>query len=215
MTEKNEPTRQRNLRDEVVQSLRTNGLYAAPVLSGAMGICVPVIAATTLRSGVILSLIFSLLLVPVCVLSSLCFAYLPKYLRIAAVVLTASVVFAGASGLVQIFFGRAASLYQIYAPLLIVSSLLISRADQFAVRQSIGIAAADSAACAIGFALVSCTVGAVRELLGSGTLYGTAVLPTLVPNRMAGAPFFGFIVLGFLAAAAKSLRLRAEEKHQR
>ena len=76
MTEKNEPTRQRNLRDEVVQSLRTNGLYAAPVLSGAMGICVPVIAATTLRSGVILSLIFSLLLVPVCVLSSLCFAYL-------------------------------------------------------------------------------------------------------------------------------------------
>ena len=39
--------RDRNLRDEVVQSLRANGLYAAPVLSGAMGICVPVIAATT------------------------------------------------------------------------------------------------------------------------------------------------------------------------
>ena len=215
MTEKNGAIRQTNLRDEVVQSLRSNGLYATPVLSGAMGICVPVIAATTLRNGVILSLIFSLLLVPVCVLSSLCFAYLPKHLRVAAVVLTASVVFAGASGLVQIFFGRAASLYQIYAPLLIVSSLLISRADQFAVRQSIGIAAADSAACAIGFALVSCMVGAVRELLGSGTIYGTAVLPALVSNRMAGTPFFGFIVLGFLAAAVKSFRLRAEERHRR
>ena len=68
MTEKNGAIRQTSLRDEVVQSLRSNGLYATPVLSGAMGICVPVIAATTLRNGVILSLIFSLLLVPVCLL---------------------------------------------------------------------------------------------------------------------------------------------------
>ena len=192
MTEKNRPDRPKDLRGEIAQSFRTNGLYAAPVLSGAMGICVPVAAATTLRSGIILSLIFAMLLVPVW-----------------------SVVFAGASGLVQIFFGRAAQLYQIYAPLLIVSSLLLSRADQFAVRQNAGIAAADSAACAIGFALVSCTMGAVRELLGSGTLYGTVVLPAIVPNRMTGAPFFGFIVLGFLAAAVKSFRLRAEEKRRR
>lgn len=215
MTEKNRPDRPKDLRGEIAQSFRTNGLYAAPVLSGAMGICVPVAAATTLRSGIILSLIFAMLLVPVCVLSSLCFVYLPKHLRIAAVVLVSSVVFAGASGVVQIFFGRAAQLYQIYAPLLIVSSLLLSRADQFAVRQNAGIAAADSAACAIGFALVSCTMGAVRELFGSGTLYGTVVLPAIVPNRMASAPFFGFIVLGFLAAAVKSFRLRAEEKRRR
>jgi len=207
-----EPTK--SLRSEIRQSFRTNGLYAAPMLSGAMGICVPVIAAVTLRSGVILSLIFALLLVSVCVLSSLFFVYLPNYLRVAAVVLTASVVFTGASELVQTFFGRAASLYQIYAPLLIVSSLLISRADQFAVRQRVGVAAADGAACAIGFAVVSCTVGAVRELLGSGTLYGADILPELVQNRMASAPFFGFLVLGFLAAAAKALRLRREERQR-
>ena len=109
-------------------------------------------------------------------------------------------------------FSAASSLYHIYAPLLIVSSLLINRADRFAVRQSVGVAAADSAACAIGFALVCCVVGAVRELFGSGTLYGNIVLQGAVPNRMASAPFFGLIVLGFLAAVVKGFRLRAEEK---
>ncbi len=211
----NKPMQPVSLRSELGQSFRTNGFYAAPILSGAMGISVPVIAATTLRNGVIISLIFALMLIPVCVISSLCFAYLPKYLRIVAIVLVASIIFTGASELVQTFFGRASSLYQIYAPLLIVSSLLVSRADQFAVRQKVGVAAADSVACAIGFALVSCAVGAVRELLGSGTIYGARVFEVFGQNRIAQMPFFGFLVLGFLAAAAKGLRLHREKKQQR
>lgn len=204
-----------NLRAGLRQSFRLNGLFAMPVLSGALGICVPVVACVTLRAGVLLSLLFALMLVPVCVISSLCFAYLPHYLRVIAVVLTASIVFAGAQALMQIFFGRAPSLYRVYAPLLIVSGLLIDRAERIAPRQTAWVAAADAAACAIGFALTACITGAVRELLSEGTLYGRVVLPALVPNRVASMPLFGFLVLGFLAAAVKAARLRGEARQKK
>ena len=194
------------------KTLRPNALYAGPVLLGAFGICTIVAAATTLQNAVILSILTGVLQITVCVLSSALFARMPRHLRMACIALCAAAVYTGAAFVVQMAFGYTPFLYEVYAPLLAVSSLLFVRADGFAAHNRVGVAAADAITCALGYALVCCTVGAVRELLSSGTLYGQTVIAGTIPNRMAAAPFFGFITLGFLAAVIKALRRRRAAK---
>lgn len=61
-------------------------------------------------------------------------------------------------------------------------------------------------AAAAGFALAACAVGALRELLGKGTLMGRPAegMPFSVPAVL--LPFAGFLIVGFLAAGIQKLR---------
>lgn len=63
----------------------------------------------------------------------------------------------------------------------------------------------DSVLMCLGFTLVACTVGAFREILGNRTIWDTAF--AFYPIKLGGVfmPFFGFIVIGFLNAAFRSL----------
>lgn len=65
-------------------------------------------------------------------------------------------------------------LYQIlgiFIPLIVTNCVILGRADAFASKNNIPAAAADGFMMGAGFALVLVTLGAVREVLGSGTLF--------------------------------------------
>lgn len=63
----------------------------------------------------------------------------------------------------------------------------------------------DSVLMCLGFTLVACAVGAFREILGSRTIWDIPF--AFYPIRLGGVlmPFFGFIAIGFLNAAFRSL----------
>lgn len=65
-------------------------------------------------------------------------------------------------------------LYQIlgiFIPLIVTNCVILGRADAFASKNSIPASALDGFMMGMGFALVLVVVGAVREVLGSGTLF--------------------------------------------
>lgn len=63
----------------------------------------------------------------------------------------------------------------------------------------------------IAFALVALVAGCLRELLGHGTLFGRTVPgPSTVQATL--LPFFGMILLGFLAAILQAVRCRLDGK---
>jgi electron transport complex protein RnfE len=195
----------RHLRRGISGALTRNVLYYNPVLTWALGICTIVAAATTLRNGWIISQVFAMTMIPVCLLSSAFGGKMPRYIRAAVIPLLSAVFYTIAIMLLRQQYGAWTTLFRYFLPLMAVNSLVLSRGVRYAPRQSLLVALLDAVSCVIGFAVTACAVGAVRELLVNGLLLGR-------PVHMAGVPFFGFIVLGFLAAGARAARLSYEKR---
>ena len=75
----------------------------------------------------------------------------------------------------------------IFIPLIVVNCIVLGRAEAFAYKNGVIASGADGLGMGVGFTLALGALGAVREVLGSGTFLGKALF---------GASFqpFGFMV---------------------
>ena len=64
----------------------------------------------------------------------------------------------------------------IFIPLIITNCAILARAESFASRNPVVISAIDGFSTGCGFALVLITLGAIRELIGNGTVFADAHL---------------------------------------
>jgi electron transport complex protein RnfE len=103
-----------------------------------------------------------------------------------------------------------------YVPLIIVNCLIISRCEICASKQHVGVAIADGIGMSLGFALALASIASVREILGSGTWFGLAVMPDAWPNwGIMVLPPGAFLTLGLLLGAAEWIgQKRAERAKQ-
>jgi len=113
----------------------------------------------------------------------------------------------------------------IFIPLIVTNCVIIGRAEGFASRQRIGRAAFDGLMMGLGFAAVLLALGALRELLGQGTLFAGAELvfgpwaqaltlqvPVYDGFLLAILPPGAFMALAFLVAGKQALDLRAKRR---
>jgi electron transport complex protein RnfE len=113
----------------------------------------------------------------------------------------------------------------IFIPLIVTNCAILGRADAFASKNPILPSAFDGLMMGVGFALVLVAVGAVREILGSGTLFDNMQLLfgpaaeswkiTLFADYkgflVAILPPGAFIVVGFLIALKNIIDQKIEE----
>jgi len=147
-----------------------------PGLVQLLGLC-PLLAVTsTLVNGLGLGLatLFTLLVSNAVVSASR--GWLRPEIRIPAYVLIiASTVTAIELSMNAWFYGLYAGL-GIFVPLIVTNCTIVARAEAFASRQPLGWALLDGLAMGGGFTLVLAALGAVRELIGQGTLFADATL---------------------------------------
>lgn len=125
-------------------------------------------------------------------------------------------------------------LYQIlgiFIPLIVTNCIILGRADAFASKNGVAASAFDGLMMGVGFGLVLLAVGAVREVLGNGTLFANFHLLlgpiadswtlTLFDDYsgllVAILPPGAFIVTGLLIALKNAIdqHLKTREKHNR
>lgn len=98
----------------------------------------------------------------------------------------------------------------IFIPLIVVNCILLGRAEAFASKNSVGLSLADGLGVGLGFTLALTLLGCVRELLGSGSVFGLQIYPeefgALVFVLAPGA----FIALGLLIALFNRLTSKTE-----
>lgn len=94
----------------------------------------------------------------------------------------------------------------LYIPLIVVNCIVLGRAESFAAKNGVVASAFDGIGIGLGFTWALALLGACRELLGSGKLFGV----TLVPEEYGSLIFIlapgAFIVLGYLIAIVNKLR---------
>ena len=92
------------------------------------------------------------------------------------------------------------SLYKslgIFIPLIVVNCIILGRAEAFASKNGAFDSALDGLGIGLGFTLSLTLIGAVRELLGSGAIFGQSLISGDGMLIFVLAPG-GFLVLGYL-----------------
>ena len=93
----------------------------------------------------------------------------------------------------------------IYLPLLAVNELIVLRADRFVTKKSAAMTVLDTAGCLVSFTLSMLLIAVLREMFGSGTVFGYPVLSHTLPVLL--LPFSGFIIVGFTAAGLRKVQM--------
>ena len=90
----------------------------------------------------------------------------------------------------------------IFIPLIVVNCILLGRAESFASKNTVGASLCDG----LGFTAALTLIGALRETLGAGTIFGLRLFPAdYAPLVFILAPG-AFIVLGFIIAAFNRIK---------
>jgi electron transport complex protein RnfE len=178
-----------------------------PVALVGLGLCPALAVSTTLGRGLGLGVATALVVVGSSVLGAAVGKHLPEMARLPVVLaLVAGLVAAVEAVMSASMPGLLADL-GIFVPLVAANCLVLGRALHHAAAARPSAALADGLGAGLGFALVMIVVSAVREVLGSGTLWGLALFgPDRSPvPAMALAPG-AFITLGLIAGVFKLTR---------
>ena len=143
-----------------------------PTLKLVLGTC-PTLALTTMAmNGIGMGLAVTFVLICSNVLISLLRKVIPNHVRIPAFVL----IIATFVTIVRLLLDKLLpDLYEslgLYLPLIVVNCIILARAESFASKNGVIKSAADGLFMGIGFTIALTLMGAVREILGSGAIFG-------------------------------------------
>ncbi len=100
--------------------------------------------------------------------------------------------------LMQAFVPSLYAALGVFIPLIVVNCIILGRAEAFASKNGILDSALDGVGIGLGFTLSLTVIGAVREILGSGSIFGLSLgISDYMPLVFVLAPG-AFLVLGFL-----------------
>lgn len=94
----------------------------------------------------------------------------------------------------------------IFIPLIVVNCIILGRAEAYACKNTPMASVFDGIGIGLGFTMALTLLGMVRELLGSGSLFGETLLPETTNILLFVLPPGAFISLGFLTALIGNLR---------
>ena len=95
----------------------------------------------------------------------------------------------------------------IFLPLIVVNCIILGRAEMYAGKNPVIPSILDGLGMGVGFTAALLLMGVIRELLGSGTIFGAQILPFQILIFI--LPPGGFFVFGILIMLANKLNTRA------
>lgn len=167
-----------------------------PVFVQALGMC-PTLAVT---NSAINALAMGLATCAVLFMSNLLVSLLryaiPKQVRIATYILIIASFVTVVDYLMQAFSPELHKALGAFISLIVVNCMILGRAESFASKNNVGRSILDALGMGIGFTFALLCLGTVREILGSGQLFGFMVLPdNFEPWVVMLLPGGGFLVL--------------------
>ena len=192
----------------------TNGLIKEnPVLRLVLGTC-PTLAVTTAAiNGIGMGISATLVLVCSNLAISLLRNVIPDKVRIPAYITIIAGFVSVVQMLVKAFLPAIDKALGIYLPLIVVNCIILARAEMFASKHSPLPSVLDGLGMGIGFTAVLTLMGAIREILGAGTLFSLPITANFIdPMIIFILPPGGFFVFGMLVAASNALAKKKGKK---
>lgn len=199
-----------------------NGLIKEnPTFVLMLGMCPTLAVTTSAVNGVGMGLSTTVVLVLSNMLISMLRKIIPDSVRMPAFI----VVVASFVTIVQFLLeGFVPSLYDalgLYIPLIVVNCIILGRAESYASKNPVVLSIFDGIGMGLGFTVGLTAIGLVRELIGSGKVFGYQLLPLAdtatgqagyVPVTIFILAPGAFLVLAGLTALQNKVKIRAARK---
>lgn len=186
------------------------GLVAEnPVLVQLLGLCPALAVTNSAVNGLAMGGATAFVLVGSSLLVSSLRRLIPKQVRITSFIIIIATFVTVADLSLQALAPAVHRELGAFIALIVVNCLILGRQEAFASRNPVGAALADAAGMALGFAAALLLVGSIREVLGSGSLFGVALFGQgFAPWVIMVLPPGGFLTLGVLLILFAWIRQR-------
>ncbi len=188
-----------------------NGIWKEnPIFVIALGICPTLAVTTSAENALGMGIAATFVLIGSNLFISLIRKIVPDKVHIPVYILVIATFVTVIDKLIQAYSPALSESLGIYIPLIVVNCIILGRAEAFACKNPPHIAAADGLGMGLGFTLALLCISSIREIFGSGTLFGYAIPFIKDPALFMILPPGGFFVFGFIIAAKKYF----DSKHQ-
>ena len=179
-------------------SLITDGLVKNnPTFVLVLGMCPTLATTTSALNGLEMGLATLFVLVLSNIVISLVAPAVPDKVRIPVYIVIIAPFVTVLQLLMQAFVPTVYDTLGLFIPLIVVNCIVLGRAEAFANKNSVGASALDGIGIGLGFTLSLTVIGIVREILGSGSVFGWKFIPGDGILAFVMAPG-AFIALGYL-----------------
>lgn len=164
-----------------------------------LGLCPVLGVTTTMENGIGMGLATTFVLICSNILVSMLRNIIPSKVRIACFIIIIATFVIVVELLMQAFTYPLFLKLGVFIPLIVVNCIVLGRAEAFASKNGLLHSIADGLGIGIGFTLSLAALGALREILGTGTFFGASVFgPSFQPfTFMIQAPG-AFVCLGLM-----------------
>lgn len=181
----------------IVEELRRGLWTENPVFRQLLGLCPTLAVTNSAINGLAMGLATTFVLISSSTIVSLIRKRVPAQVRIATFTVIIATFVTVADQVLAAFFPDISKALGPYVPLIVVNCIILGRQEAFASKNPVSKSVIDAVVMGCGFIATLTVLGSVREILGSGSLFGLQILgewfkPWLIMILPAGA----FLSLG-------------------
>lgn len=184
----------------------TKGFFKEnPILVLVLGTCPTLATSTSVLNGMGMGIATTFVLIGSNVVISLLSGVIPDKVRIPAFVVIIASFVTIVDLLMQAYVPSLYEALGIFIPLIVVNCIVLGRAEAYASKNSVFSSFIDGAGMGLGFTMALGILGAFREIVGSGAIFGHKFIPgdgVLVFILAPGA----FWALGYLIALINRIK---------
>ena len=178
-----------------------------PILVQLLGTCPTLATTTSMKNGVGMGISAMAVLIMSNLLISLLRKFIPKQVRIAAYIVIISGFVTAVELLIKAFVPSLDASLGLFIPLIVVNCIILARAEAYASKNPPLDSALDGLFMGLGFTFALGVLGAVRELIGNGTIWDIDVSFGVYPGiAMFTQPAGAFITLGVVIAVVNAAK---------
>ena len=191
-----------------------NGLIKEnPTFVLTLGMCPTLAVTTSAMNGLGMGLTTAAVLACSNLIISLLRRVIPDRVRIPAFIVIIASFVTMMQLLLEAYIPSLNKALGVYIPLIVVNCIILGRAESYAYSNPPIPSLFDGLGMGLGFTFALTCIGAVRELLGTGAVFGTAILPdSFTPIGIFVLAPGAFFVLAALTAIQNAIKIRGRKK---
>ncbi len=171
-----------------------------PIMVQVLGICSALAVTSQLKPAIVMGLAVTIITAFSNVIISIIRNTIPQRIRIIVQLVVVAALVTIVAQVLKAFAYDVSVQLSVYVGLIITNCILMGRLEAFAMMNKPWPSFLDGIGNGLGYALILVIVGAVRELLGRGSLLGFQLIPE-------GAYDFGYVNNGMMTMPAMALIL--------
>ena len=191
-----------------------------PITLQILGLCSALAVTKTLATALVMSAAVTVVIVLTNASVSLIRHHMPRSVRlIIQITIIASLVIVVDQVLKAYAYSLSKQL-SVFVGLIITNCIIMGRAESFAMKNSVRLSVLDGLGNGLGYSWILILVGAIREVLGSGTLLNVEIFVPVSaggwfhPAALMLLPPSAFFLIGFLIWGLRSLRAEQREQEE-